>query len=354
MRRPSNIEQRTLNIEEFPIRCGETSDVERRTSNVQPADLLTLAFDVRRLTFGVRRFLAAVLIGLALAGCNGKRPPPQKPYIPPQKTLSLSELIEALNARNAAVGSLYLASEGGGGFEANLRETRDQRARFVNGDIVAIYLAPDRMRLKGKKAGAGDVFDLGSDGARFWMHLPTEKQLVTGTFQGMHPENARQLPIRPDLVLEVIGIGTVSTDLLEPPAPMLRFNPDQDVYMLTWAEPTDGPPARWNVLKEVWYDRSTLLPKLVVLFDQHGDPVLRAYLSRHLPIGDTGAQIASRYELYFPESGSTMFLSFDGVAERNPGNRRFPNERSFNPPDRGAVPDPIDLDQPPPATEQAG
>lgn len=290
--------------------------------------------------------MLCLVAAFALTACNGVKPPQQKPYIPPDQTLSLAELIERVNSANAQIQSLYLDSEGGAGFEANLRESRQENPRFVNGDIVALYLAPNKLRLKGKKAGAGDVFDLGSNGERFWLHLPTEKLLYTGTFEGLDPEAARQLPVRPDLVLEVLGIVPLSADLLKTPAPMLRINPDADVYMLTYAESVDGPPPRWNIVKEVWYDRQTLLPELVVLFDRHGDPVLRAYLSQHREVGDGGPLIASRYDLYFPETGSNMWLSFQELHAHNPRNRRFPNRASFNPPDPAAVPQVIDLDQP--------
>ena len=298
------------------------------------------------------RGVAALFIATALvAGCNGRgADPPARKYVTPSETLSLAELIAALNERSAQIESLYLEgslSSGAGGFEARLREGRDKPERFVNGEITALYLAPDRLRLRGNKDIAGLVFDLGTDGERFWMHLPTEGQLYYGTFAGLDPETARQLPIRPDRVLEVLGVSPLDTDLLETPAPMLRYNPDSDVYMLTWAEPVDGPPPRWNVVKEVWYDRETLLPRVVILFDGGGDPVVRAYLSEHQPIGgEDGPKIASRYDLYFLESGSRMWLDFGELNFRNPQSPRHPQAASFKPPDPGSVADTVDLDRP--------
>lgn len=322
-----------------------TSNIEHETSNIEVQKNFR-PFDVRCSMFDIRCSLLIVAFGLMVGGCNGTTPPTTRPYIPPDQTLSLAELIERLNAARAPLTSLYLESTGEGGFEANLRESRSDPARFVNGDIVAMYLAPDKLRLKGKKAGPGDVFDLGSDGERFWLYLPTEKQLSYGTFAGLDPETARQLPVRPDLVLQVLGVTPLDADLLKTPAPTLRFNPDSDVYMLTYSEPVDGPPPRWNVVKEVWYDRATLLPKLVVLFDANGDPVMRAYLSRHVPVGGDGPRLASRYDLYFPESGGTMWLSFDEMNLRNPQNRSFPRASSFNPPSPADVPNARNLDEP--------
>ena len=303
-----------------------------------------------RLLGAAPMFLAAFLVG----GCNGAdRPPKAPPYLSPSETLSLPQLVAALNERSAKIQSLFLEGStrvGAGGFEARIREARDQPERFVNGEITALYLAPNRLRLIGDKDLAGRVFDLGSDGERFWMHLPTEKLLYTGTFEGFDPDAVEQLPIRPDLVLEVLGVAPLETDLTKAPVPMLRWNPDTgaNAYMVTWAEPLDGPSPRWTIVKEVWYDYKTLLPTLVVLFDADGDPLLRAYLTNHRPIGDEpdAPMMASHYDLYFPVSGTKMRLDFGALDFRNPEKPRYPNAGSFNPPNPGDVPNVRDLDDP--------
>jgi hypothetical protein len=299
----------------------------------------------------VRAMTVAVIAGFFLAGCRGRpEQPPVAQYISPSETLSLPQLIAALNDRSEKIESLHLQGGGeaeSGGFEARIHEGRDRPERFFNGEITAMYLAPNRLRLIGGKDLAGRVFDLGTDGERFWMHLPTENQLIYGSFEGLDPERASQFPIRPDLVLEVLGVAPMETDLTKAPVPMLRWNPDPQAkaYMLTWAEPVEGPPARWRIVKEVWYDFDTLLPTLVVLFDADGDPVVRAYLSNHRPIGDEpdAPMIASYYDLYFPETGTRMWLDF---GELRFSHRRFPRESSFTPPNPGDVPDAQNLDAP--------
>lgn len=306
------------------------------------------------------RLLGPCLLALPLAcavGCNGgAQDVGDRPYIPPDETLALPELIDELNASREQIESLFLQGTTGDlrGFEANLRESRGEPARFVNGDITAMYLAPDRLRLKANKAGVGDVLDLGTNGDRFWLYLPTEGVLYYGTYAGIDPQAARQMPVRPDLIMQVIGVAPLDRDLIQSPVPMLRYNPDADAYMLTWAELIDGPPARWAVQREVWYDRETLLPTLVILFNEDGDPVLRAYLSNHENIGDSDLRIASRYDLYFPETGSTMWLDFGDLNFRNPRNSRFPLPGSFNPPDPGDVPNPVPLDRADRRRQQAG
>ncbi|GIW75248.1 MAG: hypothetical protein KatS3mg104_0311 [Phycisphaerae bacterium] len=63
------------------------------------------------------------------------------------------------------------------------------------------------------------------------------------------------LPVRPDLMAEVLGVGPINSDLLKEPFPVVRFNNDQRAYMLTWQVLLSD---RWVVQKEVWYDVQTL------------------------------------------------------------------------------------------------
>src|SRR5205823_5262383 len=121
------------------------------------------------------------------------------------------------------------------------------------------------------------------------------------------------VPIQPNMVLEVLGIGTFNTDFTASPAPVMRYNPDKyaDAYMFDWIVPAANPP-RFVVQKEIWYDRATKRPTRVMLFDADGRTVLRAILEKHrqVPIDDRPREkwpwVATDYKLYFPESGSKM------------------------------------------------
>lgn len=289
--------------------------------------------------------LVPVLLGLlAMAGCNGS-PEPTTTDAGFQDTLTLAQLTEQVNENNQAITSLWAS----GYFEARLKENaQDPPPLPIIGDLTLMYLADDRLLIHAKKPGI-DVFELGSDGETFWLAIPTEKLLYIGTFAGLNPEALAQLPVRPDLVLEVLGITPLPADLLAPPVPMLRYNPDSNVYMLTFAEPAgDAATPRWQVVKEVWYDRATLLPTNIILFDPDGRPVLRAYLSRHEEIeaseGGEGPTVATRYELYFPQTRSTMQI--DLGKELHLKRRGFPREQSFRVPDRSLFERVIDLDRP--------
>ena len=68
---------------------------------------------------------------------------------------------------------------------------------------------------------------------------------------------------------------------------MMRFNNFADAYMVDWLEPAGD---HWVVDKEIWYDRRTLLPQRVLLFDGQGRVALWARLSNYvrmkMPSGD--------------------------------------------------------------------
>ena len=109
----------------------------------------------------------------------------------------------------------------------------------------------------------------------------------------------------------MLGIGDVSTNLLQPPIPTLRFNNDLCVYMVIWNEPLAD---RWIAQKEIWYDHHTYRPRKIILYDGNGRVILRANLANHEPVEVQGMPrerwpaLATSYDLFFPETKSTMTL----------------------------------------------
>src|SRR5690606_34064176 len=129
----------------------------------------------------------------------------------------------------------------------------------------------------------------------------------------------REMPVRPDLVGEVLGIGEFADNLLEEPAPVMRFNPDAWAYMFVWSAPSRQGDRRYAV-KEVWYHVNDLRPIKVLLFDEQGRVILRANLTEHaqVPLPDVPAErwpwIATRFALRFPENKSTMTIKLSELA----------------------------------------
>ncbi|MGF1633864.1 MAG: hypothetical protein ACFCVE_08460 [Phycisphaerae bacterium] len=333
-------------------------------------------------------------------GCVTSQPleRPTGAYFGP--TDSFDEVVAAVNANNVNVETLYAD----GYFEAQFVTPAEAvgggeaRSNYLNGQVRLLYERPGNVRLVGLKDIAGQIFDLGANDELFWLILRGDidtmwygrlqddqgvAQQASAVQRGLDaPGNqaeaaqaedaqaeaaqADEVPIRPDLIIEVLGIGLIGPDLLTEPVPVMRFNNDADAYMLTWqrragadeagadaagpdaagADGGDGP-ARWVPVKEIWYDRQTKLPEVVLLFGPRGRVAVRAYLSEHRAVEeapggvgvmvseDAAPMVAGRYQLFFPETGDVMSIELEQVYFERDG---VPNELSFRfPGDRAGV-----------------
>jgi hypothetical protein len=279
-------------------------------------------------------FLVSIVALVSAIGCRPDRVQKTTSYFGPTETMA--EVVSAINANNAGLPTLWSRIE----FEA---KTADD---FVRTDGVLLYKSPRSMRLAGTREFVdGSVFEVGSTDDRYWMSISPPNQ-PSRLWWGWHRHigkpcvDTRQLPIRPDLVLEVLGLSTFNTNFLEPPVPTMRFNPETRAYMFIWNTPM---PNRWIAQKEIWYDMDSKLPTRVFLFDANGRVVLRARLSGHAPVNvpetprDKGPKVARSFDLFFPDSGATMslLLKADEVQLENKGiptlrGIAFPKESRFD------------------------
>lgn len=273
--------------------------------------------------------MVALVASTLTTGCvpKGRGAGARAPYLGPTQTIS--EVISEINANNAPLTTLWATHD----FEAWIVDEQ-KKEHYVNGDGVLLYRKPMELRLIGKKP-ALDVFEIGSTEERYWMIVRPEMETMWwGYYRNLGKPGVESIPIRPDLLLEVLGVNDINLDLKRPPVPVMRFNPDEDAYMFVWQAPL---PDRWVATKEVWYDRTTKLPKLVLLFDANGRVVLRAYLSVYKPVAvpdraqENWPKVATDYRLYFPDSSSKMVFQLTQVELTHrgiprPGSIRFPEE----------------------------
>jgi hypothetical protein len=287
------------------------------------------------------------MLGMIATGCVPKDTARVgKPYMGP--TESMSEVVAAINQNNARLPTLWSR----GYFEANVTDRQhDGRTSFVNGDVVLLYRRPGDFRLVGKKDVAGAVFEAGSNDERYWLVVKGNQDTMWwGSHANIDRVDPSVMPIQPGLLLDVLGVGALNGEFLRPPVPVMRFNNDADAYMFVWAAPL---PDRWAAVKEVWYDRQTKLPTLVILFDDDGRVLLRAFLSNHKPVEVEGApredwpKVATNYRMYFPEGPTTLSFELSEIALSRSG---APNDRSFAfPGERAGVATVIEVDQAPAA-----
>lgn len=275
---------------------------------------------------------AALAIVAALSGCAHRGPEPsaeaKAPYTGP--TDPMPKVAADINANNAAIPSLWARHY----FAGDIVDDKG-KSHFVNAEGILVMLKPRGVRLTASKPGA-KIFDLGTDGTRYWMSVPFEVDTMWwGYNRNIGKPCARPIPIQPEGIFEVLGVAEFDlANLNKPPVPVMRFDAMADAYVFVWSQPLAD---RWAATKEVWYDRTTKRPTRVLLYDYNGRVVLRAGLEDFQQIEVEGKPkgqwpwLARVYRLSFPESGSKITLSLNEVLLRT--EEGIPTERSVAMPD---------------------
>ena len=229
-------------------------------------------------------------------------------------TEPMAAVITKVNANAAAIPTLYARQE----IQADLYDKSRNKSFYVNSSGTVFVRKPRELLLIGKHDLAGDIFQIGSTEDVFWFTVYGQQdERYWGHYKNLGKPCMQEMPVRPDLIGEVLGVTEISTNLLEPPFPTMRFNHDQDAYMLVWNARL---PAQFYAQKEIWYDRQTCLPLKVILYDFNGRVLVRANLQNHKPVEVAGVpqekwpKIATRYDLLFPETKSTMILKLSDMA----------------------------------------
>lgn len=280
----------------------------------------------------------SVFICGSICGCRApRRDLPPGYYSGPTQTMA--EVVEAINQNNRKLPTLWMRH--------NLRaviidpEQRGDRGTKISGDGYIIYRSPRELLFRASAPGV-NLFELGANPDEYWLAIPYEKidTMWWGHFRHLGKPCAKPIPIRPDLILEVLGVFQINPDFTQPPVPTMRFVNEADAYVLTWIRREPQREDRYVVVKEVWYDRQTKRPRRVLLYDEHGRVLLRASLSNHEPVEIDGVPrdqwpiVATTYELVFPDTGTTMDIEVESAMLRR---KNVPNDATFRRPANPAV-----------------
>jgi len=180
-----------------------------------------------------------------------------------------------------------------------------------------LFLAgPDRLFVHGQVLGK-DLFTVGMNADRFWLWIRPEVNTVwTGRRGG---EGEKRFILSPADLMVALGLFQVALD----PDVSAEFVAQRRHYVLTerWPGGADPRPRR-----RVWFDRATLRPVRVDLFDEAGGQILMAELLRYRPIGPDGTSLCTAYRARFYGDGREMILVLR-LTEVKP--EKEPNPRIF-------------------------
>lgn len=284
------------------------------------------------------RLAIALIVCLScVPGCAPQKtaPVPNENRLNPPGLMTMEQVVHAINGNNDRIPSLWSTLN----YSATIHDN-GQVHSVSSDDGVLMYSRPAGFRLVGKKEFVGTVFDIGSNSREYWLQVvPGTNRMWWGKYADLANFNSDRLPIpiRPDLVMEVLPVAPINPNFNEQPVPTMRYDNGADQYVFDF---NIKAPDRWLAEKEVAYDRATLRPRRVTLYDANGRPVLKASLSMdvrvQMPSGssDDWPVMPGDYKLFFPDSGSTMEFSLKDVRlQRRAGRVVLPNPASFRLPD---------------------
>ena len=268
--------------------------------------------------------------------CSACQIPPETTGIYTGPTATLDEVIARVNANNSAIPTLWARQN----FEGTIVDDKHD-SHEISADGVILYRAPHELLITAHNE-FGSVFEIGVTAEVYWLKVvPSLDTLWWGKMANVGKPTTVNIPLRPDLILDVLAVNEIDPNLLNEPHAVMRFNNEADMYMVdTIVRAAD----RLLVQKEVWYDRQTLEPRKVLLYDAKGRVVLRANLSDFQAVasggdsggaGDTGGAapyIAGTYKLFFPDTGSKMTFTLSQAALSKNG---IPHAGSIHLPDLG-------------------
>jgi hypothetical protein len=277
-------------------------------------------------------------VACALAGCVARGP---QIYTGP--TITLDELAEHINANNSRIPTLWAHQD----FDGEIVDEK-HNSHSVSAQGVLLYRGPSELRIVGDSDFGTPIFELGVNEQDYWLKVvPQLDTLWWGHLSDIGKPNTQRIPIRPDLILDVLAVGTLDQNFKHEPFPVMRFNNDADAFMVDWLVRGED---RLLIRKEVWYPRESLLPGLVLLFDNRGRAVLRAHLTDFKPVPidnlpkDQQPLVATKFDLFFPDTGSSMRFTLTDLALTHNG---IPHVGSIHLPDldRGDVSHVVELDK---------
>lgn len=280
-------------------------------------------------------FFRMAALGAMLAGVCGCPPTVERVPLDP---LSLEDAVARVNRdREGVTGALQAQ---GGSASGHFTDT-DGKRRSFSYDAKLLVLAPWHLRFDMTTFNQSHLL-FGSDDTRYWVVVkPRINTLWWGRHDITPSSDSNALLVRPDLILDALGIKPLSIDTTGPMGPIPRVTADhQQLIYLAYDDTSQG-----YVAKEIWMSRydDRFVDRLVYR-NRNGDIIMESRLSSYKPIDSGGPVLPHRVEIDWPTSRSRLTFTTRGwkvlpdVDESHPG-FTFPLDRDET------FDDVIDLDE---------
>jgi hypothetical protein len=233
------------------------------------------------------RFMLCVCAALLMLGCSstGKVDVSKLPDPP-----STQELVQGHNARIATLDTLWAR------VSVRAKGTYDDGTTFEEQGEGHLQIArPDRISLSIGKLGE-TYFVFGASESQYWSFNLADadrKVMLVGAMDNVTRDKAAALglPVHPSELIPLSGLASI--DLGQ--AGGTRWRDDGDAFGFTT-------PARWGTTM-TWFDPSTLLVVQTQAFDEQGELIATAEMSRYKDAEVPGAlpvQVPGKIEITTP------------------------------------------------------
>lgn len=244
----------------------------------------------------MRRGAGAVALAMLAAGCPPLPPPP------PLGPLQVNEAIEIVN-RNAGRVSAGLRATGA--VRGSVLVTEGRRHHFdLHGTLLVI--PPRRLRFDVQNAFGRTEFLLGSNEQYFWSFVSRDDDTLRfGRYDTADEERAFDVPVRPDWLMEALGLNALPADTTGPGGPVQIIEDErQELLFIEYDGQGQG-----MVRKEYWLSRrDPRLVERVVFRDEIGCELMRSQLSDYKPLNGSGPLLAHHVRVDWPTRGSWLEL----------------------------------------------
>ncbi len=253
----------------------------------------------------VRAVLSVLTVGLeAVAGCG--RPAGGFDVPQPVDDRPMSAVIARVNAN--AAGADFPIRIGGVLATGEMPEPGGGNRRF-EARGVALFHKPRNLYLRLQPTWG--TLTAGSNDEAFWVW---EQFQESRYYWGLHDEvdetDDLDIPLRPDHLVEVLGLGDLPTDTTGPLGPVFWVGTTR-YALLFMAEDAAG---QRYLTKKIAIDRlAPHLVRSVVYFAPDGHPLVIAELSDYRPIEGAAALAPHRIRFEWPARRSRVELTFSGM-----------------------------------------
>jgi len=236
------------------------------------------------------RFLLLAAVAMLSGGCPPAPDRPRFDPVPVGRAIAIvNDNAEKVQATLRAVGSVD------GRFT-----TEDGAHRSYHVQGVLFFHKPIFLRFDLKKLGSRQ-FLFGSNDQRFWVYSGGDDETFCGR-HGVADDWPADLPMRPDQLVDAVGLGSVPTaDHFGPPLQRVVEDYQQILFL---AQRNDG--GRY-LGREYWVDRyAPRLLRRVIFRDEEGNVEMETQLDDYRVLGGSGALVPYEMVARWPKNEAHM------------------------------------------------